>query len=206
MKDIEDIKFNEDKSERVDRFLRKEMDEKESKAFKEDVQVDSELREYYNRQFNLMRGVNFYHVTEMMKEKESELSRSITPKKSIIYTIATTVAAAMLCGFIVWDRSVAINVGEQMYYSQVLRGDDDVRQLVEDGKYQEAVDLINKELDLSICFISDEQYDQYTQHINNIKYQKALILLMDGKKRKAKDILKELNDDRSNEILNKLIW
>lgn len=206
MKEYDNIEFNEDKSERVDRFLRKEMDEKESSAFLQDIKTDPELKEYYERQFNLMRGVNFHHVTKLMKKKESELSRTNSPKKSIIYAIATTAAAAMLCGFILWDRNVSINVGEQMYYSQVLRGDDDVSKLVEDGKYQEAVDLINKELDVLVSFISAERYDQYTQYINNLKYQKALILLMDGKKRKAKEILKELNDERSNEILNKLIW
>ena len=42
--------------------------------------------------------------------------------------------------------------------------------------------------------------------MKDLQYQKAVILLKDGKKRQAKKILKELNDERSNELLDDLLW
>ena len=42
--------------------------------------------------------------------------------------------------------------------------------------------------------------------MNDLKYRKALIYLKMGKKRAAKTILKDLNDDRSKDVLKKLLW
>ena len=45
MEEIKNITFNDEMSERVDRFLRKEMSEAESRAFVEDVKTNQELKE-----------------------------------------------------------------------------------------------------------------------------------------------------------------
>lgn len=79
MDDNMNIPFNEKMSERVDRFLRKEMSEAESMEFIEDVKKDPELKKFYQRQFNLMRAIKFEKMTELMKAKEEELSRVKTP-------------------------------------------------------------------------------------------------------------------------------
>ena len=42
--------------------------------------------------------------------------------------------------------------------------------------------------------------------MNDLKFQKAIIYLRMGKKSKAKAILKEINDERSREVLDKLLW
>lgn len=67
MDDNMNIPFNEKMSERVDRFLRKEMSEAESMEFIEDVKKDPELKKFYQRQFNLMRAIKFEKMTELMK-------------------------------------------------------------------------------------------------------------------------------------------
>ena len=71
MEEIKNITFNDEMSERVDRFLRKEMSEAESRAFVEEVKTNPELKECYQRQFNLMRAIKFEKMAEIMKEKEA---------------------------------------------------------------------------------------------------------------------------------------
>ena len=75
MEEIKNITFNDEMSERVDRFLRKEMSEAESRAFAEEVKTNPELKECYQRQFNLMRAIKFEKMTEIMKEKEQVCSQ-----------------------------------------------------------------------------------------------------------------------------------
>lgn len=70
MEDIKNMPFNEEMSEMVDRFLRKEMSDTESKAFAEEVETNPELREYYQCQFSLMRGVKIHEMREVMRAKE----------------------------------------------------------------------------------------------------------------------------------------
>ena len=88
MEEFENTTFNKEIAERVDRFLRKEMTEEESITFIEEVKSNPELKEYYQRQFNLMRGINFEQMGELMKTKEKEIvnrtSRTITYKIILI--------------------------------------------------------------------------------------------------------------------------
>lgn len=215
MDDNMNIPFNEKMSERVDRFLRKEMSEAESMAFIEDVKKDPELKKCYQRQFNLMRAIKFEKMTELMKAKEEELSRVKTPSgvklpdffvryRLVLSTVA--VAAALVLGVFVWDGSVTQKVGQDMY-SVVMRDGSEIDMFVEAGEYQKAIDLIDEELGKTYELGDDpEALAARIQDMNDLNYRKALIYLKMGKKRAAKTILKDLNDDRSKEVLNKLLW
>ena len=214
MEEIKNITFNDEMSERVDRFLRKEMSEAESRAFVEEVKTNPELKECYQRQFNLMRAIKFEKMAEIMKEKEAELSTVKTGTsidlaaffakyKYVLSTVA--VAAAMVCGVFIWDGSVTKNVGDMMY-SQVLRGGDEIDQLVKEEKYTEALEAIDKELSVELEFVDSAAAAAHEQAMNELKYRKALIYLKMGKKHQAKKILKKLKDPQSQKVLDELLW
>ena len=215
MEEIKNVTFNDEMSERVDRFLRKEMSDAEAKAFVEEVKTNPELKECYQRQFNLMRAIKFEKMTEIMKEKEEELSKVKTETgidlsaffvryKYVLSTVA--VAAAMVCGVFIWDGSVTKGVGDRMY-SQVIRGGEDtIDKLVEEGKYVEALDAIDKQLSVEVEFVDSAAAAAYEQDMNALKYRKALVYLKMGKKHQAKKILKTLNDPQSKKVLDELLW
>ena len=215
MEEIKNVTFNDEMSERVDRFLRKEMSDAEAKAFVEEVKTNPELKECYQRQFNLMRAIKFEKMTEIMKEKEEELSKVKTETgidlsgffvryKYVLSTVA--VAAAMVCGVFIWDGSVTKGVGDRMY-SQVIRGGEDtIDQLVEEEKYAEALEAIDKELSVETQFVDSAAAAAHEQEMNALKYRKALIYLKMGKKHQAKKILKDLNDSQSKKVLDELLW
>ena len=215
MEEIKNVTFNDEMSERVDRFLRKEMSDAEAKAFVEEVKTNPELKECYQRQFNLMRAIKFEKMTEIMKEKEEELSKVKTETgidlsaffvryKYVLSTVA--VAAAMVCGVFIWDGSVTKGVGDRMY-SQVIRGGEDtIDQLVEEEKYAEALEAIDKELSVETQFVDSAAAAAHEQEMDALKYRKALIYLKMGKKHQAKKILKKLNDPQSKKVLRELLW
>lgn len=206
MEDIKNTPFNEEMSERVDRFLRKEMSDAESRAFVEDIKASPELREYYQRQFSLMRGIKIHEMRELMQAKEEKLSTNNFFVK-YRYAISTfAVAAAMVLGVFVWDDSRTKSVGSDAL-AVVWKGSDPIDDCIEKGDYQKAIDLIDEELGKTYELGDDsDSIAAYNQEMNNLKYRKALIYLKMGKKRAAKTILKELNDERSKEVLDKLLW
>ena len=86
------------------------------------------------------------------------------------------------------------------------RGGSEIDNLIIQEKYKEAIELIDQELSISYSIVGEEAIAAYNQEMNNLRYTKAVVLLKDGKKRQAKKILKQLNDERSNELLDKLLW
>lgn len=214
MEEFENIQFDAEMSERVDRFLRKEMSKEEAQAFIDEVKTNTELRDCYLLQFNLMRSVKFQHAAEIMKAKEMELSH-VSPEIVHVpfiyryrYALSSiAIAAMMITGVFIWDGSVTKHVGEEMYSAVVMRGGDSIDDLVNEKKYVEAIQIIDEQLNFPYSLPDNQSaIDTYNQSINDLKYRKALIFLKMGKKHKAKDVLKEINDDRSNEVLNKLLW
>ena len=215
MEEIKNITFNDEMSERVDRFLRKEMSEAESRAFAEEVKTNPELKECYQRQFNLMRAIKFEKMTEIMKEKEVELSTVKSEPgtdrvpffvryKYVLSTVA--VAAAMVCGLFIWDGSVTKEVGDRMYTQVIRGGEDSIDQLVKEEKYTEALEAIEKELSVETQYIDSAAAAAHEQEMNALKYRKALIYLKMGKKHEAKKILKKLKDPQSQKVLDELLW
>ena len=73
MEEFDKIYLNEEKSERVDRFLRNELSRKEKEDFLKDLKIDKELMDCYQRQFQLMRGIRFNKALDAIKKKEDEL-------------------------------------------------------------------------------------------------------------------------------------
>ncbi|MBR5631491.1 MAG: hypothetical protein IKW82_07595 [Bacteroidales bacterium] len=207
MEEFDNTAFNKEIAERVDRFLRKEMSKEESIAFVEEVKSNPELKEYYQRQFNLMRGINFEQIREIMNAKENQAAAAHANPNGFIKLFAPiAVAASLVLGVFIWDGNRTTNVGDEMY-SQVLRDGNDIDELVNDHKYQEAIDEIDKLLDINYDLVDDpEVIAAYNQSMNDLKYKKALIYLKMGKKKKAKEILHELNDERSKQVLKQLLW
>lgn len=219
MEDIKNVAFNDEMSERVDRFLRKEMSETEALAFTEDVKTNPELKEYYQRQFNLMRGIEFYEMKQLMKKKEADL---LTTKETFIICItkliatykfaisSVAVAAAMVLGVFVWDDSRTRSVGIAEC-STIMRGGNQIDELIKDKKYKEALIAIESQIDEQKR-IGEELIDDpsvrvaYKQDMEELEYKRAILYLAMGKKHKAKVIIKGLDDDRYKKILQKLLW
>ncbi|MBR4645523.1 MAG: hypothetical protein IKO75_00210 [Bacteroidales bacterium] len=208
MEEFESTSFNKELAEQVDRFLRKEMSEEESLAFVEEVKSNPALREYYQRHFNLMRGINFEQMEKLMKSKEKELSNG--RNKTILFKTISIAAAAMFCIVLASDFFVSMHVGSvvlQQELAVVQKGDSDIDSLLLEGKYDIALEEIDKELGIKYELGDDpEAIKAYEQSMNDLKYKKALIYLKQGKKMKAKAILKELDDERANQVLNQLLW
>jgi ribosomal protein S1 len=87
-----------------------------------------------------------------------------------------------------------------------VKGSDSVDGLLSEGKYKEAIEKIDNLLTATYDISDPDALAAWEEDMNNLKYTKAVVLLKDGKKRQAKKILKELNDERSNELLDKLLW
>ena len=74
-------------------------------------------------------------------------------------------------------------------------------------EYEKAIEEIDHQLSIQYE-VSDDPNEviAYNNAMNDLKFQKAIIYLKMGKKSKAKAILKEINDERSREVLDKLLW
>ena len=191
-------------TEAIQRYIRREMSQSESQALENEAKDDPILAYLLKLQTVLSREVRLHGAAEMLKNKKAgarvvdftRILKSVTP---------IAVAACMVCGCMIWDHNVTVNVGNDAY-SSVMRGGSEIDNLILQEKYKEAIELIDQELSISYSIVGEEAIAAYNQEMNNLRYTKAVILLKDGKKRQAKKILKQLNDERSNELLDKLLW
>ena len=211
MEEFDKIYLNEEKSERVDRFLRNELSRKEKDDFLKDLKIDRELMDCYQRQFQLMRGIRFNKALDAIKKKEDELSyvkpapaRPVFQFRLAYASIA--VAAALVGGVFIWDGNITRTVGSE-YIENTLRSGGAVSSLVACEEYEKAIEEIDHQLSIQYE-VSDDPNEviAYNNAMNDLKFQKAIIYLRMGKKSKAKAILKEINDERSREVLDKLLW
>ena len=191
-------------TEAIERYIRKEMSESEAAAFENECAGNPVLSYSYRLQESLSREVRLHAAVEMLKNKKTgakvidftKILKSVTP---------VAVAACMVCGCMIWDHTVTVNVGNAAYES-VMRGGSELDSLVEAKDYKAAITLIDDQLNVDYEIDDPEAKAAWEEDMNNLKYTKAVVLLKDGKKRQAKKILKELNDERSNELLDKLLW
>ena len=191
-------------TEAIQRYIRREMSQSESQALENEAKDDPILAYLLKLQTVLSREVRLHGAAEMLKNKKAgarvvdftRILKSVTP---------IAVAACMVCGCMIWDHNVTVNVGNEAY-SSVMRGGSEIDNLILQEKYKEAIELIDQELSISYSIVGEEAIAAYNQEMNNLRYTKAVVLLKDGKKRQAKKILKQLNDERSNELLDKLLW
>ena len=191
-------------TEAIQRYIRKEMTPSELQSLEDDAKEDPVLAYLLKVQTALSREVRLHGAAEMLKNKKSgarvvdftHVLKSVTP---------IAVAACMVCGCMIWDHNVTVEVGNEAYAS-VMRGGSEIDNLILQEKYKEAIQLIDKLLSTNYSFVDGEAAAAYILEMDNLRYTKAVILLKDGKKRQAKKILKQLNDERSNELLEKLLW
>ena len=191
-------------TEAIQRYIRKEMTPSESQSLEDDAKEDPVLAYLLKVQTALSREVRLHGAAEMLKNKKlgarvvdfTHVLKSVTP---------IAVAACMVCGCMIWDHKVTVDVGNEAY-SSVMRGGSEIDNLILQEKYKEAIEYIDMELSADYSIVGEEAIAAYHQEMDNLRYTKAVVLLKDGKKRQAKKILKELNDERSNELLDKLLW
>ena len=191
-------------TEAIQRYIRKEMSQSESQALENEAKDDPILAYLLKVQTALSREVRLHSAAEMLKNRKA--SARVVDFTHILKSVTPiAVAACMVCGCMIWDHNVTVNVGNEAY-SSVMRGGSEIDNLILQEKYKEAIELIDQELSISYSIVGEEAIAAYNQEMDNLLYTKAVVLLKDGKKRQAKKILKQLNDERSNELLDKLLW
>ena len=191
-------------TEAIERYIRKEMSASEAAAFENECAGNPVLAYSYRLQESLSREVRLHAAVEMLKNKKTgakvidftKILKSVTP---------VAVAASMVCGCMIWDHNVTVNVGNEAYAS-VMRGGSELDSLVEAKDYKAAIALIDEQLNVDYEIDDPEAKAAWEEDMKDLQYQKAVILLKDGKKRQAKKILKALDDEPSRELLDKLLW
>jgi hypothetical protein len=191
-------------TEAIERYIRKEMSASEAAAFDNECAANPVLAYSYRLQESLSREVRLHAAVEMLKNKKAgakvvdftKILKSVTP---------VAVAACMVCGCMIWDHNVTVNVGNEAYAS-VMRGGSELDSLVEAKDYKAAIALIDEQLNVDYEIDDPEAKAAWEEDMKDLQYQKAVILLKDGKKRQAKKILKALDDEPSRELLDKLLW
>ena len=191
-------------TEAIERYIRKEMSASEAAAFENECEANPVLAYSYRLQESLSREVRLHAAVEMLKNKKTgakvidftKILKSVTP---------VAVAACMVCGCMIWDHNVTVDVGNAAYES-VMRGGSELDSLVEAKDYKAAIALIDEQLNVDYEIDDPEAKAAWEEDMKDLQYQKAVILLKDGKKRQAKKILKALDDEPSRELLDKLLW
>lgn len=191
-------------TEAIERYIRKEMSTSESAAFENECASNPVLAYSFRLQESLSREVRLHAAVDMLKKKKAgtkvvdftKILKSVTP---------VAVAACMVCGCMIWDHNVTVNVGNEAYAS-VMRGGSELDSLVEAKDYKAAIALIDEQLNVDYEIDDPEAKAAWEEDMKDLQYQKAVILLKEGKKRQAKKILKALDDEPSRELLDKLLW
>ena len=191
-------------TEAIERYIRKEMSASEAAAFENECASNPVLAYSFRLQESLSREVRLHAAVDMFRNKKAgakvidftKILKSVTP---------VAVAACMVCGCMIWDHKVTVDVGNDAYAS-VTRGGSELDSLVEAKDYKAAIALIDEQLNVDYEIDDPEAKAAWEEDMKDLQYQKAVILLKDGKKRQAKKILKALDDEPSRELLDKLLW
>ena len=191
-------------TEAIERYIRKEMSASEAAAFENECASNPVLAYSFRLQESLSREVRLHAAVDMLKKKKTG-ARVIDFTKILKSVTPVAVAACMVCGCMIWDHNVTVDVGNAAYES-VMRGGSELDSLVEAKDYKAAIALIDEQLNVDYKIDDPEAKAAWEEDMKDLKYQKAVILLKDGKKRQAKKILKALDDEPSRELLDKLLW
>mgnify|MGYP003293619375 FL=1 len=191
-------------TEAIERYIRKEMSASEASAFENECALNPVLAYSCRLQESLSREVRLHAAVDMLKKKKTG-ARVIDFTKILKSVTPVAVAACMVCGCMIWDHNVTVDVGNAAYES-VMRGGSELDSLVEAKDYKAAIALIDEQLNVDYEIDDPEAKAAWEEDMKDLQYQKAVILLKDGKKRQAKKILKALDDEPSRELLDKLLW
>ena len=191
-------------TEAIERYIRKEMSASEASVFENECALNPVLAYSCRLQESLSREVRLHAAVDMLKKKKTG-ARVIDFTKILKSVTPVAVAACMVCGCMIWDHNVTVDVGNAAYES-VMRGGSELDSLVEAKDYKAAIALIDEQLNVDYEIDDPEAKAAWEEDMKDLQYQKAVILLKDGKKRQAKKILKALDDEPSRELLDKLLW
>lgn len=191
-------------TEAIERYIRKEMSASEAAAFENECASNPVLAYSFRLQESLSREVRLHAAVDMLRNKKAG-ARAIDFTKILKSVTPVAVAACMVCGCMIWDHTVTVNVGNAAYEG-VMRGGSELDSLVEAKDYKAAIALIDEQLNVDYEIDDPEAKAAWEEDMKDLQYQKAVILLKDGKKRQAKKILKALDDEPSRELLDKLLW
>ena len=141
---------------------------------------------------------------------EYEAAIAMGKKHRRILSIIAVAASFLFIAFGTWQYDIGrtYSAGEYGLGLANARDANEIQSLIKAKDYDQALELIDKELARPFNL---ENYPDKVQAKRNhyveeqdLKLKKASILLMQGKKKEAKEILKALNTPKAKEILDKL--
>ncbi len=197
-------------SERIERFLRDQMSEEESKAFMHDLECDDELREQAQ-----ITALMIKDLQERQAQRDAEIIEEVLASKKkdkiirmVRYTLSLAAMFVLIFGAItLWNRQSDTDALFAQYYttydSTLARGGDD------EAIRKELVELYNKvgtEIDVTPIITrlqtifdgiqaNKDEYADYSYYENDIAWYLALAYIKDHNVEKAKEILKPLADN-----------
>ena len=129
-----------------------------------------------------------------------------------ILSIIAVAASFLFIAFGTWQYDIGrtYSAGEYGLGLVIAKDANDIQSLIDAKDYDRALELIDKEL--ARPFNSDNYPEEWRDkaerdhlaEMQDLKLKKASILLMQGKKKEAKEILKTLNRPEAKKILDKL--
>jgi len=141
---------------------------------------------------------------------EYEAAIAMGKKHRRILSIIAVAASFLFIAFGTWQYDIGrtYSAGEYGLGLANARDANEIQSLIKAKDYDQALELIDKELARPFNLENYPDKDQakrnhYVEE-QDLKLKKASILLMQGKKKEAKEILKALNTPKAKEILDKL--
>ena len=215
---------NQDINEQIDHYLRGEMNPSQKAKFEAQLSSDQELKREYDLKREIVVAIRKKKYREILVAKEIEIRSRKRKFTVIISSFSAMAAAACFLGVFLHISSMnnckelsdkyfqpypniyempsrgdnlKISYSDSLFYKATLQ--------ISTGDIKEAITILEKIDNKNI------ENDLTIVDIDAIKWYKAIAYLKDGKKRKAKPILKELADDsncryyiEATEILKKL--
>ena len=206
-------------SERIERFLRDQMSEEESKAFMHDLECDDELREQAQ-----ITALMIKDLQERQAQRDAEITEEVLASKkkdkiirTVRYTLSLAAMFVLIFGAItLWNKQSDTDALFAQYYttydSTLARGGDD------EAIKKELAELYNKigaEKDLTPIITrlqtifdgiqaNKDEYADYSYYENDIAWYLALAYLKNHNLEKAKKLLKPLADNGDEEAITLL--
>ena len=202
-----------DNSERIDKFLKKQMTLEENEKFLEDLRKDEELRKEAQ-----MTALMIQELQERQAKEDAEIIEDILASKKRAKTISITrwalsIAAMFILIFgatTLWNKQSATDqLFSEYYFSYIPQGDSRGG----DSEVEEELALlfnqVGTEKDVSLVIeelqrIHDSSEYKYRQYSNLIARYLALAYIKDHNLDKAKGLLKPLAETGDDEAIKLL--
>lgn len=203
-----------DNSERIDKFLWKQMTPEENEIFLNDLKNDAILRKEAQ-----MTALMIQDLQERQAQRDAEIIEEVLASKKkdkiirmVRYTLSLAAMFVLIFGAItLWNRQSDTDALFAQYYttydSTLARGGDDEaikKELAElYNKIGEKIDLAPIITRLQALYdgiqANNDEYADYSYYENDIAWYLALAYIKDHNVEKAKEILKPLADNDNKE-------